>query len=98
MSDLTLRISGEPDRTALRTLAERDSARVPAGRLLVADEGGRLLAAISLDTGAVIADPFVHTKDVVDLLQTRARQLNRRLRLAPRRRRRARGRAAPAET
>jgi hypothetical protein len=98
MSDLTLRPSGEPDRTALRTLAERDSADVPAGRLLVADEGGRLLAVISLDTGAVIADPFVRTKEVVDLLERRARQLNGRLRLASRKRRRARGRAAPAET
>ena len=98
MSDLTLRISGEADSPALRKLAERDSARVPAGRLLVVDECGRLLAAISLESGAVIADPFVYTKDAVDLLQRRARHLNRRLRLPPRKRRRARGRTAPAQT
>ena len=102
MNDLTLRICRESDHAALRRLAERDSARVPAGRLLAA-ESGRLLAAISLDTGTVIADPFVPTKDLVELLQRRATQMKRvqggrRRRLLGRRRRRAPSRTAPAET
>jgi hypothetical protein len=77
MSDLTLRFCSEHDRTALRQLAERDSAEVPEGRLLAAETGGRLLAAISLDTGAVIADPFVRTRDPVELLRRRAGQIRR---------------------
>jgi len=97
MSELTLRTSGEADRAVLHNLAERDSADVPVGRLLVADGGGRLLAAISLESGALIADPFVHTKDAVDLLRRRAEQLKRQLRLPPRGRR-ARVPAASAET
>jgi hypothetical protein len=77
MSDLTLRICGEADQPALQALAERDSSVVPAGRLLAAEAGGRLLAAISLDTRAVIADPFLRTGDAVDLLRRRAMQLRR---------------------
>jgi hypothetical protein len=97
MSALTLRTSGEADRAVLHNLAERDSADVPVGRLLVADGGGRLLAAISLESGAVIADPFVQTQDAVDLLHRRARQLNRQPRLRRQRRRRAHFPAASAE-
>jgi hypothetical protein len=103
MSDLTLRICRDGDRAALRRLAERDSAEVPAGRLLAADVSGRLLAAISLDSGAVIADPFVRTSDAVDLLRRRARQIRRAeggrgLGLLSLRRRRPAARTAPAET
>jgi hypothetical protein len=99
MRGLTLTISGAADRPALQKLAERDSARVPAGRLLVADAGGRLLAAISLETDAVIADPFEPTRDVVELLVRRSRQIRRAEGRGLRRpRRRARGTTATAET
>jgi hypothetical protein len=75
MTDLTLRICDEADYPALQRLAERDSAVVPAGRLLAAESSGRLLAAISLESRAVIADPFLRTGDAVDLLRRRAAQL-----------------------
>jgi len=39
----------------------------------VAEVDGRLLAATSIDTGAVIADPFEHTAALVELLQIQAR-------------------------
>jgi hypothetical protein len=77
MSDLTLRICGEADYPALQRLAERDSAVVPGGTLLAAESSGRLLAAISLDTRGVIADPFLRTSDAVELLRRRAMQLRR---------------------
>jgi hypothetical protein len=77
MSDLTLRICGDVDYPALQRLAERDSAVVPGGRLLAAESEGRLLAAISLESGAVIADPFQRTADAVELLRSRAGQLRR---------------------
>ncbi|HEY7267948.1 MAG TPA: hypothetical protein VH501_09650 [Solirubrobacterales bacterium] len=77
MSDLTLRICGDGDEVALVQLAERDSSVVPAGRLLAAETGGRLIAAISLESGDVIADPFLSTADAVDLLRRRATQIRR---------------------
>jgi hypothetical protein len=77
MTDLTLRIGTEADFLALQSLAERDSAVVPGGTLLVAESSGRLLAAISLETRGVIADPFQRTSDAVELLRRRAMQLRR---------------------
>jgi hypothetical protein len=77
MNDLTLRICRDSDHTALRALAERDSADIPSGRLLAAEAGGRLLAAISLETGTVVADPFLPTSDAVELLRRRAWQIRR---------------------
>ena len=59
------------DSRALRRLAELDSARVPAGELLVAEADGALVAAHAPRSGATIADPFRHTADVVELLQLR---------------------------
>ena len=77
MSELTLRMSAESEYPELQGLAERDSAVLPAGALLVAESGGRLLAAISLETEDVIADPFQRTADAVELLRRRAKQLRR---------------------
>lgn len=102
MSELTLRICCEGDADALRILAERDSARIPAGRLLAAEVGDELVAAISLATRVVIADPFRPTADAVELLRRRAAQIRRAeggrgLPLLPRpRRRQVRGSTAPA--
>ena len=64
------------DRKALYRLAGRDSAAVPTGKVLVAEFDGRLVAALSLDTGALIADPFTATGEVVARLQARAAQLS----------------------
>ena len=77
MMELTLRVCGDGDETALLRLAERDSTVVPGGRLIAAETRGRLVAALSLETGAVIADPFESTSDAVDLLRRRAAQIRR---------------------
>jgi hypothetical protein len=103
MTDLTLRICGEPDHPGLQRLAQLDSSVVPGGCLLAAESGGRLLAAISLETGAVIADPFQRTGDAVELLRSRAMQLRRAHgpsgpRPLQASRRRPSGSPAPAET
>jgi len=45
------------------------------GDLLIAETGNEVVAALSLDTGAGVADPFRRTADVVDLLAYRARGL-----------------------
>jgi hypothetical protein len=70
-----IRAARGSDGQALARLAQLDSARVPAGELLVAESDGRLVAAVELASGAVIADPFRPTADVVDLLAVRADRL-----------------------
>ena len=43
--------------------------------MLVAEQAGELVAALPLDGGNALADPFKPTADIVALLQMRARQL-----------------------
>jgi hypothetical protein len=77
VSDLAIviRTDRPDDDRALARLAALDSASVPAEPLLVAEASGELRAALSLRDGAVIADPFHFTAELVMLLQTRAEQL-----------------------
>jgi hypothetical protein len=72
---VTIRAARGSDGSALRRLAELDSRPLPEGQLLVAEADDEVVAALSLDTGAGIADPFRRTADVVDLLAYRARGL-----------------------
>jgi hypothetical protein len=74
-SEITLRFATVADALALKTLAELDSARVPAGEVLIAEVDGRLRAALPLGAGEAIADPFHRTADLVALLRMRATQL-----------------------
>jgi hypothetical protein len=69
---VTIRHAQPADAEALQRLAALDSRRVPSGELYVAERDGRLAAAVSIDTGAVIADPFEPTVAVVDLLRLHA--------------------------
>jgi len=90
-AEITVRALHESDRGALARLAGRDTADVPAGHALGAEMNGALVAALSLEDGRVIADPFSSTSSAIELLRLRARQLGvagRRHRL-PRLRRRA---------
>ncbi|HEV3391121.1 MAG TPA: hypothetical protein VG057_19010 [Solirubrobacteraceae bacterium] len=76
-STIVIRPNRAADDRALARLAGLDSASVPAEPLLVAEAGDELRAALSLRDGAVIADPFHRTAQLVTLLQTRAAQLLR---------------------
>jgi hypothetical protein len=73
---LTIRMAVPADAPALRQLAQLDSApppeRVPT---LVAEVGGELRAALSLDGGPAIANPFQRTAELVAMLAARVRQL-----------------------
>jgi hypothetical protein len=69
------RLDSAADESALVRLAERDSAEVPQGEILGAELNGSLVAAISLPTRRVIADPFTRTDQVRSLLELRAGQL-----------------------
>ena len=72
---VVIRSARVSDSSALHELAELDSGRVPAGDSLVAEIGGRVVAAVDVANGRVLADPFVPTADIVALLQMRLRQL-----------------------
>jgi hypothetical protein len=74
---LTLRHAVPADADELDRLAELDSRRAPRGVVLVAEVGGELWAAVSLDDMHAVADPFRPTGELVALLVARARQLRR---------------------
>jgi hypothetical protein len=71
--DITIRPAYADDQLALERLAALDSAdAVPPAPLLIVEVDGRLHAALSLNDGSAIADPFVRTADLLELLRTRA--------------------------
>ncbi len=72
---IVIRRLGESDGDEVRRLAQLDSSRVPEGELLGAKIDGRLVAAISLAGGDVIADPFAETQGIQRILELRMRQL-----------------------
>src|SRR5262245_50373501 len=74
---LTIRLAGHDDHRTLRRLAALDSARTLRGRVLLAETDSGPIAAISLATGAITADPFQHTADAVHTLRLRRYQLLR---------------------
>ncbi len=69
---LTVRLAGAADEAALRDLALLDSATPLAGDVLVAERDRRLVAALSLADGRAVADPFVRTAEVRDVLRAYA--------------------------
>jgi hypothetical protein len=77
---LVLRRSTAEDEPALARLARLDSAPRPRGDMLVAEVEDQIVAAVPLDGGPAIADPFLPTADIVEILRARAE------RLAPQRR------------
>jgi hypothetical protein len=87
----TIRRASADDATAVARLAALDSASPPTGELLLAEVDGELWAAVEVDSGAAIADPFRPSGDLVELLHFRATRMRRelaeparRLRLLPR--------------
>ncbi|MCW3012880.1 MAG: hypothetical protein JWO90_3284 [Solirubrobacterales bacterium] len=69
---LAIRPADHADAPAVARLAALDSADVPTGRLLLGIVDDRLLAAVSLEDGTVVADPFAPTAELVALLRRRA--------------------------
>jgi hypothetical protein len=67
-----IRLAAPDDQTTLKRLAELDSQQPVDGDALIAEVDGVAVAALSLHTGRVLADPFAHTEAVVDLLRVRA--------------------------
>ncbi len=78
---VVIRIAAAGDKRALEHLAQLDSATTPIGPTLIGELRGRPVAALSLADGKAIADPFVATSDILELLRLRAGHLNDRLAL-----------------
>src|SRR5256885_9777953 len=73
--DVILRRSAPGDGPAISRLARLESRRPAAGPYVLAERGGEVVAAVPLDGGSAIADPFMLTADLVAILELRARQL-----------------------
>ena len=72
---ITIRPSREEDAPAVEQLAELEERGVPRGPLLLADVEGTVEAAVAIETGEALANPFVPSEEVVSLLEHRADQL-----------------------
>jgi hypothetical protein len=72
---IIIRSSTDHDAPALARLAVLDSAPAPRGRALVAEVDGAMRAALPLDGGRPVADPFAETAHLVELLRAHAAAL-----------------------
>ncbi len=66
---VTIRLAGAGDEPAIARVAGRDSGTAPPSPRLLAERDGIVVAAISLRTGELVADPFVRTAELVELLR-----------------------------
>jgi hypothetical protein len=77
-STITLQQATAAEDAALRELSQLDSARTVRRPALMAIVDDRLIAAVSLRDGRIVADPFAETEDAVALLRLRAPSPRRR--------------------
>lgn len=73
----TIRPATGADAGALRRLAELDSAPKLTGDVLGAERSGVMLAAIAVEFGSAIADPFRRTAPLTTMLAMQRRDLAR---------------------
>ena len=69
---ITLRVARPDDAPAVRRLAQLDSSRPPSGPVLLAVVGSEPVAALGVETGSVVADPFRPTAAVVAMMRQAA--------------------------
>ena len=69
--ELVIRFAEESDAVALDRLAQLEGRRLAAGRMLVAEVDGNVLAALPLAGGPALADPFRPTAALVEMLRMR---------------------------
>jgi hypothetical protein len=71
---ITIRLSSEWDEKQIARLAALDSHRAPAGEVMLGFVDGELRAAMELDSGDAVADPFYPTAELVEMLRISAKQ------------------------
>jgi hypothetical protein len=74
---ITLRLDRVWDSERLYELAEGAGRRLPPGRLVLLEVGGRVVAALPLAGGSPIAESSAATAHLVPLLELRAAQIRR---------------------
>jgi hypothetical protein len=72
LDGVLLRAARADDHTDLIRLAALEDARPLAGPALVAEENGAIVAALCLSTGRSVANPFVRSLHLVELLRYHA--------------------------
>ena len=72
---ITIRPMRDEDAAAVELLAELEARPVPPGPLLLAEVEGTIEAAVDLEGGETIANPFARSGEAVSLLELRAGQL-----------------------
>jgi hypothetical protein len=74
---LLIRPASADDEPAIARLSALDEHVLPRGDRLIGELGGRIVAALDVRSGDVVADPFVRTAGLVELLGLRAAQVQR---------------------
>jgi hypothetical protein len=72
---VSLRLCSVHDDEALERLAVLEGRPSPRGRYVLAEVGGEVVAALPLDGGEPLSDPFRRTAHLLPLLRLRASQL-----------------------
>ena len=67
--EITIRQATSDDAFALRRLAALDDRPALSGEVLLAEQAGELRAALSLENGRTVANPFAATADLVEMLR-----------------------------
>jgi hypothetical protein len=68
--EITIRQATSADALTLRRLAALDDRPALRGEVLLAEHAGDVRAALSLESGRAIANPFAPTADLVEMLRT----------------------------
>lgn len=74
---LIRRASTDDEAQIARLAALDERPELPAGERLIGELGGRIAVALDVRSGRAVADPFVPTSRVVELLGLRAAQVRR---------------------
>ena len=74
-ADVVIRYARPDEADAVATLAQLDSSRAPQGNVIVADVQGDLWAAVSVDDGHAVANPFRPSAELTFGLLERAREV-----------------------
>jgi hypothetical protein len=70
---ITIRQATSADAFALRRLAALDDRRALHGDVVLAEQAGEVRAALSLDDGRSVANPFAPTAALVEMLRAHSR-------------------------
>ena len=75
MAPVTIRQATTTDELSLRRLAALDDSAPLRGSVLLAEEGGEIRAALSIENGRSVANPFAPTADLVEMLRMQVRHV-----------------------